>query len=93
METENAGYRKDYLSFGKKRARPRKYLVTTTFGKPLFITQYRMSYAIYIPPNTKDLTIDLAMLAYRNRQNVIKFARANDYDLLQALKYLMGTRL
>ena len=40
----------------------------------------------------KDLTIDLMMLVYGNRQNAIKFTQANNSDLLRALKYLMETR-
>ena len=48
---------------------------------------------IYIPPNAKDITIDLTTLAYGNQQNAIKFARVNNSDLLRALKNLMETRL
>ena len=33
------------------------------------------------------------MLAYGNRPNAMKFARANNSDLLRALKHLMETRL
>ena len=40
---------------------------------------------IYIPLNTKDLAIELTMLAYGNRKNTMKFARANNSDLLRAL--------
>ena len=29
-----------------------------TFGKSLFLTKYRMRYAICMPPNTKDLAIN-----------------------------------
>ena len=75
----------------KRWARPRTYFVTVTFGKSLFITQYRMRYAIYLPPIAKDLTIDLSILVYGNRQNAMKFARANNCDLLRALKHLMET--
>ena len=39
----------------------------------------------------KDLAINLAMLAYGNRPNAMKFARANNSDLLRALKHLMET--
>ena len=52
-----------------------------------------MRYAIYIPLNTEDLTLELTMVAYEKRQNAIKFARANNSDLLRALKHLMETRL
>ena len=34
--------------------------------------------AIHLPPNTKDLAINLAMVAYGKRQNAIMFARANN---------------
>ena len=59
----------------------------------MFLTQYRMRYAIYIPPNTKDLAINQTMDAYENQQNAKAFARANNPDLLRALKKLMETRL
>ena len=52
-----------------------------------------MRYAIYIPPNTKDLTTNLTMVAYGNRQNATTFARANISDLSRSLKHLMETRL
>ena len=65
----------------------------TTFRKSLFLTQYRMRYAIYIPPNTKERAINLTMAAYGNLQNAIKFARTKISDLLQALKHLMETRV
>ena len=81
------------LSIKRITARPKNNFRTRVFGKWLFMTRYWMSYSIYIPLNAKDLTIDLAMLAYGNRQSAIKFARANNSDLLQALKHLMGTRL
>ena len=52
-----------------------------------------MRYAIYMPLNAKDLTIELTMVAYGNRQNATKFARANNSDLLRAVKHLIETRL
>ena len=52
-----------------------------------------MRYAMYIPPNTKDLAINLTMVAYKKWQNVITFARVNNSDLLRAPKHLMETRL
>ena len=58
-----------------------------------FITQYRMRYTIYIPLNAKDLTVDLTMHPYGNQQNAIKFARADNSDLLRALKHLTETSL
>ena len=64
-----------------------------TFEKSLFLTKYRMRYAIYIPPNTKDLAINQTMVAYGNRQNAITFARANNSDFLRTLKHLIETRL
>ena len=41
----------------KKRAKLKAKKITTTFGKSLFLTQYRMRYPIYMPPNTKDLAV------------------------------------
>ena len=79
--------------FWQKRVRPRKYFITMTFGKLLFITRFRMRYAIYIPPYDKNLALNLAMVAYGNRQSAIMFARANNSDLFRALKHLMETRL
>ena len=52
-----------------------------------------MRYASYIPLNTEDLTLELTMVAYEKRQNAIKFARANNVDLLRALKHLTETSL
>ena len=46
-----------------------------------------MRYAIYMPPNTKNLAINQTMGAYGNQQ------RANNFDLLQSLKHLIETRL
>ena len=66
-----------------KRARPRNK----------FITQYRISYVIYILLNVRDFTINLSMHAYGNRQNATKFTRANNSDLMQALKQLMETNM
>ena len=56
-----------------------------TFGKSLFLTKYWMQYAIYIPPNTKEITINLMMVAYGNQHHATTF--------LRALKHLMETRL
>ena len=77
----------------EKRAKPRNNFITTIFVKSLFITQYRMCYAIYIPLNAKDLAIELRMVVHGNRQYAIKFARANNSDWLRALKHLIKTRL
>ena len=52
----------------KKRAKLKTKEITTAFGKSLFVIKYRMRYAIYMPPNTKDLAINQAMVAYGNRQ-------------------------
>ena len=52
-----------------------------------------MRYAIYLPLHMKDPTKAFTMLAYGNWQNSIKIARANNSDLLRALKNLMKTRL
>ena len=78
----------------KKKSKAQiKRKLTTTFGKSLFLTQYWMRYAICILLNTKDLAINLTIVAYGNRQNAIMFARANNSDSLRALKPLMETRL
>ena len=82
-----------FLSFEKKRAKPKTKIATTTFGKSLFLIEYRMRYAIYMPPNTKDLAINQTMVAYGNWQNATAFARANNSDLLRSLMHLMETRL
>ena len=50
-----------------------------------------MRYAIYIPPDTKDLAINLTMVAYENRQNATTFARANNFDLSRELKHSSET--
>ena len=42
-----------------------------------------------MPPNTKDLAINQTMVAYGNQQNATALARANNSDLLRALKHLM----
>ena len=56
----------------KQRAKPKTEKITTAFGKSLFLIKYRMRYAIYMPPNTKDLAINQTMVAYGNRQNMPK---------------------
>ena len=90
--TDNPGQKQIFCP-PKKKAKLKTKNITTTFGKPLFLTQYRMRYPIYIPPNTKNLAINLMMIAYGNQQNATTFARANNSDLLRALKHLMETRL
>ena len=82
-----------FIVLRKKRAKPKTKKITTTFGKSLFLIQYRMRYAIYMPPNTKDLAINQAMVAYGNQQNATAFVRANNSDLLPSLKHLMEIRL
>ena len=77
----------------KKRAKLLTRNITTTFGKSLFLAEYRMRYAIYIPQNTKYLAINQMMVAYGKQQNATAFARANNFDLLRSLKHLMETRL
>ena len=52
METENAIYRKDFLSF-KKKSKTKNQFYNNHFRKVVISTQYRMRYMIYIPPNTK----------------------------------------
>ena len=90
--TDNAG-RKEIFCPPKKEQSSKQINITTTFGKSLFLTHYRMRYAIYLPTNTKDLVINLTMVAYGNRQNAITFTRANNSDLMLALKHLMEINL
>ena len=73
----------------EKKEQSQKQKITTTFGKSSFLIKY----AIYRPPNTKDLAINQTMVAYGNPQNATAHARANNSDLLQSLKHLMKTRL
>ena len=70
---------KYFLPF-KKKAKLKTKNINTTFGKSLFLTQYWMRYAIYIPPNTKDLAINITMVAYGNRQNAITVARCEHWN-------------
>ena len=59
MGTDNAGHKKNFLSFAKKaKLKANKY----------------QQLLIYILSNTKDLAINLMMVAYGNRQNAITFA-------------------
>ena len=53
-----------------------------------------MRYAIYMPPNAKDLAYkpnDGCL--WKPTKNATAFARANNSDLLRSLKHLMETRL
>ena len=92
IETNNARNKKRF-SVLRKKIKAKNKKITTTFGKSLFLIKYQMRYAIYIPPNTKDLAINLTMVAYGNRENATTFARANNSDLLRELKHLTETRL
>ena len=105
IETNNAR-KKKFPVLQKTRAKPKitttfgksvflinSWRLMTTFRKSLFLIKYRMRYAIYMPPNTKDLAINHTMVAYGNRQNATAFARANNSDLLRSLKHLIETRL
>ena len=87
--TVNAGHKKIFCPPKKIERSSKQKSITKIFGKSLFLTQYRMRYAICIPPNTKDPAINLTMVAYGNRQSAITFARANNSDLLWALKHFM----
>ena len=64
---------KRFLSF-EKTAKLRTKQYNGDFRKVVITTQYQIRYAIYTPPNTKDLAINMAMVAYGNRSNVITFA-------------------
>ena len=77
----------------KKKSKAKNKKIMTIFGTSLFLIEYRMRYAIYMPPNTKDLAINQTMVAYGNRQSATAFALANNSDLLRSLKHLMETRL
>ena len=92
IETNNAKTKKIFCP-PKKRAKLKTKKLTTIFGKSVFLIKWRRRYAIYMPPNTKDLAINQTMVAYGNRQNATAFARANNSDLLRSLKHLMETRL
>ena len=73
VDTYNAGQKEIFCPQKKKsKAQTKQKCITTTCGKSLFLTQYRMRYTIYIPPNTKDLAINLRMVVYGNRQNAIR---------------------
>ena len=89
----NIARKKKVSVLRKKRAKLKTKKIATTFGKSLFLIKYRMRYAIYIPPNTKDLAINQTMVAYGNRQNAAAFTRANNTDLLRSLNHFMETRL
>ena len=58
IETNNARNKKDFLSSENKNKAKNKKKITTTFGKSLFLIEYRTRYAIYMAPNTKDLAIN-----------------------------------
>ena len=92
IETNNAK-NKEYFLFCKKKSKPKTKKILTTFGKSLFLIKYRIRYAIFMPPNTKELAINQTMVTYGNRPNATAFARANNSDLLRSLKHLMETRL
>ena len=83
---------KKIFLFTETKSKAKNKKITATFGKSLFLIKYRMRYAIYLPPNTKNLAINQPMIAYGNLQNATAFARANNFDLLRSLKHLMETR-
>ena len=83
---------KDFLS-SEKKTKPKTKENNDDFWKVVISNKYWMRYAVYMPPNTKDLAINQMMVAYGNRQNATAFARANNSDLLRSLKHLMETRL
>ena len=85
--------KQEIFSVFRKKSKPKAKKITTTFGKLLFLIKYRIRYAIYMPPNTKELAINQTMVTYGNRQNALEFERANNSDLLRSLKHLMETRL
>ena len=60
METNNARNKKDFLS-SENKIKAKKQKIMTALGKSLFLMKYGMGYAIYMPPNTKDLAINQAI--------------------------------
>ena len=56
------------FSVFRKKSKAKNKIITTTFGKSLFLINYRMRYAIHMPPNTKDLAINRTMAVYGNRK-------------------------
>ena len=92
MGTDNAEHKKIFC-FSKRKSKAKIWKCNNGFRKVDILKLIPKRYAIHIPPNTKDLAINLAMVAYGNRQNAITFARANNSYLLRALKHLMETRL
>ena len=81
IKTNNARNKKIFCLL-KKRAKPKTKKRRLSKSGYLFLIKYRMRYAIYMPPDTKDLVINQTMVAYGNRQTP-----------LRSLKHLMETRL
>ena len=50
------------MSF-KKKSQAKNKKIKTAFEKLLFLIKYLMHYAVYTPPNTKDLAINETMVA------------------------------
>ena len=89
METDNAGHKKIFCS-PKERAMLKTKKYNNDFRK------------VVISNAIPDAQRDLHTSKYKrpsnkpddgNRQNAIMFARANNSDLLRALKHLIETRL
>ena len=91
IETNKAGDKKDFLS-SEKKAKLKAKKIIATFGKSLFVTKCRMRYAIYMPPNPKDLAINQTMVAHGNCRNATAFARVNNSDLLRSTETFNGNQ-
>ena len=84
METENAVYRKDFLSF-KKKSKTKNQFYNNHFRKVVIFNSIPDALHDLHTSKYKKLAIDLTMVAYGNRPN------ANKSDLLRTLKHLMET--
>ena len=76
----------------KRPMQKNNFIITTTFRKSLFIPQYRMRYAIYIPLNAKDHAIGLTMIAYRNRQKRNKVCTNKQLRFVASIEILNGNQ-
>ena len=84
-----------------ENSKTKNYFITTTFRKLLFITQYWMWYAIYIPLNTVNLTnrpYDACLWNPAKRNKVCKSKQlrfvesAKKFNENQALKVISGLK-
>ena len=85
--------KKDYLFSKEKEQSSKQKKYSNDFRKVVISNSIPDALRDSHTSDAKNLAINLAMLTYGNRPNAIKFARANNSDLLRALKHLMETRL